>query len=335
MTSPLSNGQVFRSRQVDETVDHISRVFCHHRFSLAGGHRGIDTEHNQIVFADISLNYLRYGAASTIEAEGLGDFFLFEIPMSGTSIAEVGQAVGQSHFRQGCVLPPDRPFRIAWSADCSKMMVRVAREILEQNLARLLDAPLTEPLQFPLTLSFDSQPGAGLRRMFDYIFSEADVRDSVFVSPTVQKQMECSLLTTLLLWQNHNYSNALHRRGCSIAPRYVRRAEEFIRAHAHQPLTLLDVAAETAVSVRTLQISFKRFRGVTPMSYLKGYRLDQVRVAIEKAEPGTTLRHIATYWGFSDMSRFAANYRRRFHELPSETLRYCPDDSGYPHRPRS
>jgi AraC-like DNA-binding protein len=208
------------------------------------------------------------------------------------------------------------------------MMIRIRRELLEKNLSRLLDAPLTRGLQFPLTLSFDDPHGASLRRMIDYVFREADVPDGVFASPAMQERMTCSLLTALLLTQKHNYSDALRRPVCSIAPRYVRRAEEYIRAHARQPLTLMDVAAETAVSTRTLQIGFKRFRDVTPMGYLRSYRLDQARAAIESAEGSATLKDIALYWGFSDMSRFAANYRSRFRELPSETLRFSPCRTG-------
>ncbi|MFP5456117.1 MAG: helix-turn-helix domain-containing protein, partial [Alphaproteobacteria bacterium] len=35
----------------------------------------------------------------------------------------------------------------------------------------------------------------------------------------------------------------------------------------------------------------------------------------------TTVSELALEWGFTHLGRFSAEYRRRFQELPSETLR--------------
>ncbi len=101
-----------------------------------------------------------------------------------------------------------------------------------------------------------------------------------------------------------------------------RRATEFIRLHARQPLAIEDVCKSAQVSARTLQYAFRDFVGTTPQRYLKLYRLNGARRALIDADPATdTVSAIASAWGFDDFGHFAADYRRTFGELPSADLR--------------
>jgi AraC family ethanolamine operon transcriptional activator len=57
------------------------------------------------------------------------------------------------------------------------------------------------------------------------------------------------------------------------------------------------------------------------MAYFKALRLDAVRQELKTAPAGTTtVRLIAQRWGFRHTGEFAADYRRLFGELPSQTL---------------
>ena len=40
-----------------------------------------------------------------------------------------------------------------------------------------------------------------------------------------------------------------------------------------------------------------------------------------RAEPKESVTEIAMTWGFSHMGRFSVEYRRRFGEIPSDSLR--------------
>jgi transcriptional regulator GlxA family with amidase domain len=58
------------------------------------------------------------------------------------------------------------------------------------------------------------------------------------------------------------------------------------------------------------------------MSYLREIRLQHVRKDLSAADPTeTTVTEIATRWGFLHPGRFSAQYRERFGEPPSATLR--------------
>ncbi len=58
------------------------------------------------------------------------------------------------------------------------------------------------------------------------------------------------------------------------------------------------------------------------MAYLRDLRLDAVHEELALAEPGSvTITEVAARWGVLHLGRFAATYRRKFEELPSDTLK--------------
>jgi AraC-like DNA-binding protein len=105
-------------------------------------------------------------------------------------------------------------------------------------------------------------------------------------------------------------------------PATVRRAMAFIDEHAHQDITVADIAAAAHVTVRAVQLAFRRHRDTTPMEYLRRVRLEAARRDLAAADPAqTTVAAIAYRWGFPSSSRFAARYRRAYGDTPSRTLR--------------
>jgi len=102
--------------------------------------------------------------------------------------------------------------------------------------------------------------------------------------------------------------------------RLVRRAEDYLRANRREPVSVLDLCRELAVSERTLHHAFQEIRGLSPMAYFKAVRLNAVRQELKTAADTATVHEIAQRWGFWHTGEFAAAYRRLFGELPSQTL---------------
>jgi AraC family ethanolamine operon transcriptional activator len=104
--------------------------------------------------------------------------------------------------------------------------------------------------------------------------------------------------------------------------RALRRAKAYLSEHAQEPLTVRDLCRVTEVSERTLRYAFLEQFGVSPKSYLQAIRFNGVRRQLRNADPSAaTIADVANHWGFWHMGQFAADYRRLFGELPSETLR--------------
>ncbi|MBI3148396.1 MAG: helix-turn-helix domain-containing protein [Betaproteobacteria bacterium] len=102
----------------------------------------------------------------------------------------------------------------------------------------------------------------------------------------------------------------------------VSRAQEYMRQHVEEPLTVEDLCRSLKVSRRTLQYSFQEVLQLNPVSYLRAMRLNGARRMLKSADPGReSVQDIAARWGFWHLSHFATDYRRMFGELPSETLR--------------
>jgi len=98
------------------------------------------------------------------------------------------------------------------------------------------------------------------------------------------------------------------------------RALAFIEANPDEPLTLRDLCRATRASARTLEYAFAEHFGVGPKVYLRAVRLNAVRRALHQADPAEKVADLANRSGFWHMGQFAADYRKYFGELPSETL---------------
>ena len=101
----------------------------------------------------------------------------------------------------------------------------------------------------------------------------------------------------------------------------VRVAEDFMHAHADETLTIEYLARQVGVSPRALQLAFRARRGASPSAMLTSLRLDRARAQLLVPDPMATVTSIALISGFPHVGRFAALYRARVGETPSETLR--------------
>ena len=105
-------------------------------------------------------------------------------------------------------------------------------------------------------------------------------------------------------------------------PSVVRQAMEFIESRPDLPPTVSALAAQCHVSVRTLQAAFRSELGISPMAYIREERMRRAHADLRAADPAiSSVASIAHRWGFSHLGRFAAAYRTRYGETPSQTLR--------------
>jgi AraC family transcriptional regulator, ethanolamine operon transcriptional activator len=102
----------------------------------------------------------------------------------------------------------------------------------------------------------------------------------------------------------------------------VRKARDYMREHVDEPITVSELCAHIRVSRRTLQYSFQDVLGTNPARYLRNMRLNGARREIRRqTDERAPVADIAARWGFWHPSRFAAEYKSLFGELPSATLK--------------
>ncbi len=110
--------------------------------------------------------------------------------------------------------------------------------------------------------------------------------------------------------------------GEAVRNHHLQRAEEYIRSHLRDPISLRDLTEVTGTSPSSLLRTFNTHYGVSPMQYVKLLRLEAVRRSLLDSDPlGSTVSGVASEYGFRQMGRFSADYRKVYGELPSVTLR--------------
>lgn len=99
------------------------------------------------------------------------------------------------------------------------------------------------------------------------------------------------------------------------------RAADIIEESYADAITVTDLAAILGTPLRTLQKQFRAAHGITVRDYLSSVRLSALRRALETGGEEVSVTSAALDAGLFHLGRASAAYRRRFGELPSETLR--------------
>ena len=109
--------------------------------------------------------------------------------------------------------------------------------------------------------------------------------------------------------------------GAAVLPRAVRRALDFMQGSIERDIGIAELAASAGLSARALQRQFKTFLGKSPHEALRDIRFDSARRQLLVGRPGTRVMDVAVACGFPHFGRFSIEYRQRYGETPSQTLR--------------
>jgi AraC-like DNA-binding protein len=265
---------------------------------------------------------LEYGATVEINPGQLDEFLLVQMPQAGQS--KVYHPRGEALVTRDIagVIAPTVPFRIRWERDCRQLLLKIPRRKLEQACTTYIGSGLRKPIEFQFDMDLRTPAGANWRQLVDYLLNNLALNDTRAVSPLALAHIEEMVVAHLLMHQPHNYSESLEQASDTrnVAPKCVKRAEEYMESHLSEPISLSDIAEFAGVKVRTLCQSFKSFRNTSPMSALRDMRLEGARADMV-AGTRNSVTDIAYHWGFNHLGRFSILYKERFGERPHETLR--------------
>jgi AraC-like DNA-binding protein len=162
-----------------------------------------------------------------------------------------------------------------------------------------------------------------LRRLHAAAGRLAETASEIIDNPDAAWGLEQVLTEAMLACLNATdvrEDTAARRRHAAI----IRRFLAFTDAAADQALYLPAICEAIGVNERTLHLCCQEQFGVSPIRYLLLRRLQLARQALRAADPTTgSVTAIATHYGFWELGRFAAYYRRAFGESPSATLSAC------------
>ena len=239
---------LFSSNDLDEVRSMVGRVMKPHRLQLASDTERLNARMHYIILGNTSISRLRYGATVQIDAGALKDFFLVQIPLCGTAVIESGGQRIESCQELASVLSPDHETRMIWRSGNDQILLKVSRALLERTLIGHLGRPLDTPLRFQL--GFQWRDSASWCGMLSYLLDCAVQYPNLDQHKIVLNQIEQLCASILLTSHEHNYSCSQPVRRNTILPRHVRRAQDYMQAHAHEPMSVDQLAQIAGVSVR-------------------------------------------------------------------------------------
>lgn len=321
MVPLLASHPAIRTRDLDEARDQVGRIFCPHRLDTVAPDGEVNLTHNRLLMGDVALNYVDYGRAVHIEPGELHSFYLVQMPLSGYARVRSGSAEIVSTPNLAAVPNPTDHLDMVWMDSTPHLVVYLSRSAVESGMQHLTGSSVSVPLRFELGMDLES-PGARTWRGIVDLFRQNADSHHPDVHPIVRAQIQELLVLTLLTTQRHNYSHTLASPAQVHTPRSVRRAMDMCESRPADPITIAELATEAGVSVRSLQESFRKYTGVTPLEYLRDVRLRKVRSdLLDESQLFKSVAEIAYSWGFTNLGRFAREYRERFGELPSVTVK--------------
>jgi AraC-like DNA-binding protein len=156
-----------------------------------------------------------------------------------------------------------------------------------------------------------------LRSFLVHVFSEMRNADSPLRRPVASAAIEALVID--LVHALCDAPTPLSASDNSASAR-VNAACEYMQAHAHEALTVQQIANAVGIGPRHLQSAFRDITGMSPREKLTEIRLEYVHAKLTGPEEGTTVSNTALDCGFAHLGRFAAAYRQRYGESPTRTL---------------
>jgi AraC-like DNA-binding protein len=317
---PLDSFPLMRSKTVAGVHDVISPLFAARILNLPQGSNDLDARGNLRSLAKTKIWCSSYNVPIKMCFGGDG-LLRLQFALNGSAAISAGGKEFQVTPQQGCVMPAEGPPIVAdYERGFGQIVFLLETGHLREKLALLTGAAIKGPLEFAPTIDLTKPQAGFLRRMADSLVESIDVCQSPS-SSFLPSELEQTLMVAFLYGNCHSHSHLLEGEPPGIAPRQVRRAEEYIEAQRNRPMSIEDIAFASGASVRSVYRLFKRSRGYSPMEFARQIRLRRAKQMLERPDVQTNVTGVAFACGFGDLGRFSKDYRSHFGERPSEALR--------------
>lgn len=319
----LSRYEICSTSSLEEASHWGEKILC--KNDLTSSHSKHHESHlNTSIYyrqlLNVGFGRLSYGGDVLIRPHGFEDFVFIQIPVTGEERVVLDDSCIISTPDSGLIVNRHASSLFNHTAGTEKLFLRIQQESIDLQCQKILGRTLSEGVHFNPVLDFQSPLGMQWIRMMSshYDFLSEDWA----VTPLIAAQIENNIISTLLLSQPHNYSELMCRDTPKLTPYFIKRVEKFIEDNAHLPISIGDMAEFAGVSARTLFNGFSRYRDTTPMRYLKDVRLQLVHEELTRSQSAMdSVTDIALKWGFTHLGHFGSDYRKRFGETPSVTLK--------------
>jgi len=320
---PLSNFPIVRTSRLDEAHHAVASVYLPHHLDSADGDR-LRMTLNAAEAARFTVGFLVYGAKTQLDMPPTEVSYHINLTTKGKTFASRTDGsravtVGKS---SGLVLLPDQLNTVRWTADAEQLILKVPRWRLESHLADLIGHRVDAVIDFDFSFDVTTPRGSSLLSAVEFMARELDRPGGIAEMPIAREQLETFVLTQLLSAAPNPYTDQLAGPADAVPRSRLKPVIEYMEMNADEALTPQELARVGCMSVRTLHATFQQELGISCMAYLRRLRLDHARTKLLRTCRGDVrVTDVAMRWGFFHPSRFAQQYKDRFGELPSDTVK--------------
>lgn len=295
---------------------------CSHRMTVLENDNPFRARVQHRSLNGLGLVSSAYGSAVEIGCSPPVDHVNVCFVLGGRMLIDDGGRAAVADARHAAVFCFHDDLTMRWEPGLRQLMLTIDKSHVERYLRTLLHQPLRDPVRFENGIDLTGG-GQGVAAAVLTLSRALERCGKAGPPPVLAAELEHTILTSLLLTQRHNYTDAIFSTPTLPAPRVVRRVVELIDSSPHKAFTVADLAGHAGVSERSLHAAFRRQLGTSPMSFVRGRRLEQAHDELLHLDvtAGVTVTDVALRHGFAHTGRFAASYRRRYGESPSTTLR--------------
>lgn len=309
------------SDDINVLHDAVEPLAVGHDLQLLNPAVPLDGQVNGLTLESVSLVWVRYGGDGVIvDTPPTGGEFALCAPSAPMGVEYRSRSRSRDVADGSLLLSHDEPMRMTPDPEQGCLVIATTAGRLADHIKGYLGRPPARPLRFlpdgPAIL-----PAQVVEEAWRHACALLEQAAPAGVHPLAARDIEHSLLTAILLGLPHTATPELavmDEPGRPV-PASAARIREWLEAHRDEPVGVADLAVAMELSVRRVQDICRRHWNQTPMQLLRGIRLDHVRDQL-LAGSLTTSPRAAAAAGFVRPDRFAASYKRRFGESPSETM---------------
>ncbi len=321
----LADKEIFYTEDVAEAARLIGKALAPLTLTVGSDEvPGFAATMHGVRLRNVSMLYLDLHVACTLEIPELGPYFAVHMPTNGTAVVHHRGRVFEANTIRSIVTSPHGSLHVAFEHDSPHLVIRIEERAMLAHLTRLLGHTLQRPLEFEPEFDLATEAAMRWHAAVQLIHSEVFHPGSLVQRGQGIGALEELVMSSLLQLQPSSHHDEFVQPPQPDQRRaVVQDAMNYIEDHLAEHITIESVARAVHMSIRSIQQGFREELAMTPMTFVRERRLERVHEELTDAIPsdGVTVTAVAQRWGFNHLGSFAVEYRKRWGEAPSETLR--------------
>lgn len=321
----LAEHEIFYAEDVGDATRLLGGALCPLALSVdAANADGFAATMHGVRLRNVSMLYLDLHVAATMDIPESGRYYAVHMPLNGVAAVQHPHGGFEASAMRCLVTSPGTALRIELEHDSPQLIIRIEEQAMTALVTRLLGRNLSRPLVFAPDFDLATEAAMRWNAAVQLVHTEVYHRGSLVQSGRGIGSVEELVMSSLLYLQPSTYHDDVTQ-PVSNSPRHaaIQRVMDYIDDHLAERITMESLAREMHMSARSIQQGFHDELGMSPMTFVRERRLERVHEELSDAIPsdGVTVTAVAERWGFHHLGSFSVEYRKRWGEPPSQTLR--------------